>query len=67
MHWTKKHFVIPAADFADNLPLPPINDELEPIDYFHLYSASNRYLSFACFVFLCIIEPVICYRDFINK
>ncbi|CAF3675943.1 unnamed protein product [Rotaria socialis] len=35
MHWAKNHFVISAADFADNLPPPPINDELEPIDYFY--------------------------------
>ncbi|CAF4471541.1 unnamed protein product [Rotaria socialis] len=35
IHWAKNHFVISAADFADNLPPPPINDELEPIDYFY--------------------------------
>ncbi|CAF4434747.1 unnamed protein product [Rotaria magnacalcarata] len=35
LHWTKRNFVTPAADFGDNLPPPPDNDELEPIDYFH--------------------------------
>ncbi|CAF4676307.1 unnamed protein product, partial [Rotaria magnacalcarata] len=37
LHWTKRNFVTPAADFGDNLPPPPDNDELEPIDYFLLY------------------------------
>ncbi|CAF3672899.1 unnamed protein product [Rotaria socialis] len=35
LHWTKRNFVTPAADFGDNLSPPPDNDELEPIDYFH--------------------------------
>ncbi|CAF4020199.1 unnamed protein product [Rotaria sp. Silwood2] len=36
MHWVKKDFVAPTADFADNMPSPPIHDELEPIDYFYI-------------------------------
>ncbi|CAF3757542.1 unnamed protein product [Rotaria socialis] len=35
LHWTKRNFVTPAADFGDNLSPPPDNDELEPIDYCH--------------------------------
>ena len=36
MHWVKRNFVAPAADFIDNLTSPPILDELQPIDYFYL-------------------------------
>ncbi|CAF1421597.1 unnamed protein product [Rotaria sordida] len=35
MHWIKKNFAAPAADSVDNMPSPPIRDELQPIDYFY--------------------------------
>ncbi|CAF1435480.1 unnamed protein product, partial [Rotaria sordida] len=31
----QKEFAAPAADFVDNMPPPPIRDELQPIDYFY--------------------------------
>ena len=36
MHWTKKSFVSPTATFTQYFPTPPIDPELEPIDYFYL-------------------------------
>ncbi|CAF3853099.1 unnamed protein product [Rotaria sp. Silwood1] len=35
LHWKKKDFEVPAADFTGALPPPPIHEELEPIDYFY--------------------------------
>jgi hypothetical protein len=35
IHWKKKEFTPPPADFTGNLPPPPVNEEFEPINYFH--------------------------------
>jgi hypothetical protein len=52
MHWKKKDFVLPSADFTETFPPPP-NEEFEPINYFysmfgkesilHLTDQSNLY------------------------
>ena len=35
-HWKKKDFDVPTADFTGTLsPPPPIEEELEPVDYFY--------------------------------
>ena len=35
MHWTKKPFVPQTSTFSGSFPTPPIDSELEPIDYFY--------------------------------
>ena len=34
-HWKKKDFEVQAADFTGTLPPPPMEEELEPVDYFY--------------------------------
>lgn len=36
IHWMKKSFPHPTSTFNENLPPPPTNDELKPIDYFFM-------------------------------
>ncbi|CAF5119415.1 unnamed protein product, partial [Rotaria sp. Silwood1] len=35
IHWKKKDFIPPSADFTGVLPPAPPDDELAPIDYFY--------------------------------
>ena len=41
MHWAKRNFVAPAADFVDSLTSPPIHDELQPIHYLYFMFAKQ--------------------------